>query len=119
LREWSRPGVFEAAEAMAVHLIDGILRVASENGIPLQAGNAGTMFGFFFTDQKVVDYTSAKTSDTSQYAKLFHAMLERGIYLAPSQFEAAFMSSAHEEGVIKETLEAFEAAMAGLTVSVP
>lgn len=114
LREWSRPGVFEKAEAMASKLVTGISSAGHEHSIPVQAANAGTMFGFFFTDQKVVDYTSAKTSDTARYAKCFHAMLERGVYFAPSQFEAAFMSSAHDEAVIGATLEAFNQTMADL-----
>ena len=66
----------------------------------------GSLFCTFFTDREVVDYASAKTSDTKRYAKFFHAMLERGVYFAPSQFEVGFMSLAHNEHDIEQTLRA-------------
>jgi glutamate-1-semialdehyde 2,1-aminomutase len=66
----------------------------------------GSLFCAFFTDREVVDYASAKTSDTKRYAKFFHAMLERGVYFAPSQFEVGFMSLAHSEQDIEQTLRA-------------
>ena len=64
------------------------------------------MFTFFFTDQPVTDYESAKRSDTAKFGKFFRLMLERGIYLAPSQFEAAFLSAAHTEEDIAKTVAA-------------
>lgn len=64
------------------------------------------MFSIFFTDQDVVDYDTACTSDTEAYRIFFHTMLEEGIYLAPSQFETAFVSSAHTEEDIQKTIEA-------------
>jgi glutamate-1-semialdehyde 2,1-aminomutase len=64
------------------------------------------MFTWFFTDQPVTDYESAKRSDTARFARFFRGMLERGIYLAPSQFEAAFVSAAHSEEDIRETIAA-------------
>jgi glutamate-1-semialdehyde 2,1-aminomutase len=66
----------------------------------------GSMFTFFFTDQAVTDWESAKRSDTARFAKFFHFMLERGVYLAPSQFEAGFVSAAHTEDDIRQTVEA-------------
>ncbi len=114
LREWSKPGIFEQTEAATTRLVAGIAQIARECGIPLQAASAGTMFGCFFTDQKVIDYTSAKSSDTARYGRFFHALLEQGVYLAPSQFEAAFMSSAHDAAIIDQTLQAVRAAMAAL-----
>jgi glutamate-1-semialdehyde 2,1-aminomutase len=69
----------------------------------------GSMFTFFFTDQPVTDYASAKTSDTARFAKFFHWMLEHGVYLAPSQFEAGFVSAAHTEQDIARTVEAARA----------
>ncbi|HVO44142.1 MAG TPA: glutamate-1-semialdehyde 2,1-aminomutase, partial [Aggregatilineales bacterium] len=74
LREWTQAGCFEAAEAATTALVTGMQRIADDAGIPLQAACAGTMFGFFFTDQKVMDYPSAKTSDTARYARVFHAL---------------------------------------------
>ena len=66
----------------------------------------GSMFTFFFTDQPVTDYESAKRSDTARFGRFFRLMLDRGIYLAPSQFEAAFLSAAHTDADIDKTLEA-------------
>ena len=66
----------------------------------------GSMFTFFFTDQPVTDYESAKRSDTARFGRFFRLMLERGVYLAPSQFEAAFLSAAHSEQDIDRTVEA-------------
>ena len=66
----------------------------------------GSMFTFFFTSQPVTDYESAKRSDTARFARFFRAMLEQGVYLAPSQFEAAFVSAAHSEEDIRRTLAA-------------
>ena len=68
------------------------------------------MFGAFFTAEPVVDETTAKQSDTAAFAMFFHAMLDRGIYLAPSQFEAGFVSLAHDESLIAETIDAARAA---------
>ena len=107
LREWSKPGIFAETEKQTTRLIDGISAISHETGIAIQAGSAGTMFGFFFNEQPVTDYVSAKTSDTKRFAACFHAMLERGVYLAPSQFEAGFMSSAHTPAIIDQTLDAF------------
>ena len=64
------------------------------------------MFTFFFTDRPVTDYESAKRSDTARFGRFFRLMLDRGIYLAPSQFEAAFLSAAHSEADISKTLDA-------------
>jgi glutamate-1-semialdehyde 2,1-aminomutase len=66
----------------------------------------GAMFTFFFTDQPVTDWESAKRSDTARFGRFFRAMLDRGIYLAPSQFEAAFLSAAHTDNDIQRTIEA-------------
>jgi glutamate-1-semialdehyde 2,1-aminomutase len=72
----------------------------------------GAMFTFFFTDRPVTDWESAKRSDTAKFGRFFRAMLERGIYLAPSQFEAAFLSAAHSEEDIRRTTEAAAEAIA-------
>jgi glutamate-1-semialdehyde 2,1-aminomutase len=116
LRGWSQPGIFEKTEAATTQLVNAITQIARENGIPIQAASAGTMFGFFFTESPVVDYASAKTSDTARYARFFHAMLGQGIYLAPSQFEAGFMSTAHDSSIIERTLDGFRSAIATLAI---
>jgi glutamate-1-semialdehyde 2,1-aminomutase len=117
LEEWSRPGVFEAAAQATRTLIEGIAALARQAGIPLQTDQAGTMFGFFFTEEPVRDYASAKTSDVQRYAKFFHAALERGVYLAPSQFEAGFTSAAHTREVVAQALEGLEGAFRSIAAS--
>jgi glutamate-1-semialdehyde 2,1-aminomutase len=109
LRAIARPGVFERLERTTAALCDGLARAAQAAGIPIQPGAAGSMWGFFFAPAPVTDYASAKRlADTARYARFFHAMLERGVYLAPSQFEAAFVSLAHDDAVVARTLAAAE-----------
>jgi glutamate-1-semialdehyde 2,1-aminomutase len=107
LKAIGRPGVFERLERMTGALCEGLTRVAAEADIALQAGAAGSMWGFFFAAEPITDYASAKRSaDTARYARFFHAMLERGVYLAPSQFEAAFVSLAHDDALVGQTIDA-------------
>jgi glutamate-1-semialdehyde 2,1-aminomutase len=112
LRAISHPGVFEQLEALTTALCDGFQRAARAAEVPLQTAHIGSMWGFFFADQPVTDYASAKRSDTAAYARFFHAMLERGIYLAPSQFETAFVSTAHDQTLVARTIEAAAQAFA-------
>jgi glutamate-1-semialdehyde 2,1-aminomutase len=105
LRELAAPGVYDRLEKAAAALATGFRDAAKEAGIALQSASAGSMWGFFFNLDDVTDYASARRSDTARFARFFHEMLERGIYLAPSQFEAAFVSTAHSPEVIEETLE--------------
>jgi glutamate-1-semialdehyde 2,1-aminomutase len=93
------PEVYDQLEARA-----GELCAAAPAGVTVN--RVGSMFTWFFTDQPVTDYESAKRSDTARFGRFFRAMLERGIYLAPSQFEAAFVSAAHTEEDIRETIAA-------------
>ena len=93
------PDVYEQLEERSA-----ALAAAAPPGITVN--RVGSMFTFFFTDQPVTDYESAKRSDTARFAKFFRLMLERGIYLAPSQFEAAFVSAAHHEADIERTIQA-------------
>jgi glutamate-1-semialdehyde 2,1-aminomutase len=111
LSAWSEGEVFAQTAARTHRLVTGLREIAHTVGVSLQASDAGTMFGFFFADQPVTDYASAKTSDTARYARVFHGLLQRGVYVAPSQFEAGFMSAAHGEGDIDQTLGAFEGAL--------
>jgi glutamate-1-semialdehyde 2,1-aminomutase len=88
---------------------------AEEAGIALQTAQAGSMFGFFFSAQPVTNYAEAKAYvDTRRYGRFFHVMLERGVYLAPSQFEAAFLSTAHTPEIVDATIEALPEAFAVL-----
>lgn len=102
----SRPGVFAKAEHAATQTVKMLTAWARGNGYPFQAASVGTMWGSFFTDTPVVDYETAKTADTARYARFFHGMLKHGVYLAPSQFEAAFTSIAHDETVLGEVTAA-------------
>ncbi len=108
-------GMFDAAAGLAEKLVAGVEAAAADAGIPVQAAQAGTMFGFYFLKDagaRITDYDSAKAyADTERYARFYHAMLARGVYLAPSQFEAGFVSSAHTPELIDETLDAVRAAL--------
>jgi glutamate-1-semialdehyde 2,1-aminomutase len=105
-------GVFDSIANRTVDLVEGIAEVANSARIPIQIASAGTMFGFYFLKEegaKITDYASAKEyADTERYGKFFHAMLNRGFYFAPSQFEAGFVSSAHTRADVEATVTAFE-----------
>ncbi len=102
----TRPGMWESLEKAAADLGSGLEAAAREAGIPIRQTRAGTMFTTFFTETEPRDWPSVKTCDTAKFGKYFHAMLENSIYLAPSQFEAGFVSTAHTTEVIARTLEA-------------
>jgi glutamate-1-semialdehyde 2,1-aminomutase len=106
---------FDQAAKLAETLTDGLRGLAEETGVPLQTGSVGTMFGCYFLHtpgQRITSYATAKQyADTQRYARFFWAMVERGVYLAPSQFEAGFVSSAHGETEIAATLAAAREAL--------
>jgi glutamate-1-semialdehyde 2,1-aminomutase len=101
-----RPELWDELAARTDRLAGGILEAAHRAGIPLTGHRVGTMFSVFFTETTVKDWPTAKTSDTVLFGNYFRGMLERGIYLAPSQFEAGFMSAVHDDTVIEATLNA-------------
>lgn len=101
-----RPGTYERLTAMTTRLITGLNANMEKLGLPYRGKSIGSMFGIFFTDKQVVDYDTALTSDTKLFARYFHAMLRWGFLLAPSQFEAGFMSLAHTEADIDATVAA-------------
>ena len=84
----------------------GVAQKAREAGVTLQVQQAGSMFGFFFSDKEVTDYETSAAADQEAFKVWFKAMLEQGIYLAPSQFETLFMSGAHTDEEIDRTIEA-------------
>ncbi len=92
-------------------LTDGLQAIADGEGIAFSTTRVGAMFGLFFTAEKVETYAQATAADTAMFNRFFGAMLERGVFLAPSAYEAGFMSGAHDENVIAETLEAARGAM--------
>jgi glutamate-1-semialdehyde 2,1-aminomutase len=109
LRTLLADGIFDSIVQMTETLVKG-LNAAALTRVPLQASHVGTMFGFYFlktAESAITDYASAKQyADTDRYARFFHAMLEQGVYFAPSQFEAGFMSSAHTPEDVQTTLSA-------------
>jgi len=112
LKELQKPGTWEALEAASVKLSAGLNAAAKDAKARVVLQRVGTMFTLFFARQPVVNWTTAKVSDTQKFAAFFRAMLESGVYLAPSQFEAGFMSTAHGEAEIKATVAAAERAFA-------
>lgn len=112
LRAIREPGVFARLAQTTSALVEGMTERAERIGVPFQAAAIGSMWGFFFTNAPVHDYASAKQADTARFGRFFHAMLDHGVYLAPSQFEAAFVSLAHTDALIGATLTAAEQAFA-------
>src|SRR5262249_6715094 len=110
LRLLREPGVYERLEQLAQRLVTRLGQAAAEADIPYTANPVRPLFTGCFTSAPVTDYASARHADTSAYARYFHAMLDQGIYLAPSQFEAGFVSLAHTDADIEATLEAAAAA---------
>jgi glutamate-1-semialdehyde 2,1-aminomutase len=110
LRALKKPGTYEKLERLASTLVNGLAKAAEGAGCPVQISRVGSMFTVFFTSDPVTDYKSARASDTERYGKFFQAMIEQGIYLAPSQFEACFVSLAHTQKDINATVRAAKAA---------
>ena len=100
-----RPGTYERLEVIAEKLASGLAAAAAKAGVPLTVNRVGSMFTGFFNRDPVTDYASAKKSDTARFARFFRALLEAGVYFPPSQFEAAFVSTAHSEADVTLTLE--------------
>jgi glutamate-1-semialdehyde 2,1-aminomutase len=106
------PMVHEQIVNRTSRLVQGLREVAARRGVPFTADSAGSMWGFFFRAEPVRSFTDARMSDVERFRRFFHAALERGVYLAPSAFEAAFMSAAHSADDIAETLNRLDDAMA-------
>jgi glutamate-1-semialdehyde 2,1-aminomutase len=111
LRVLEGPGVYDTLEEAASYLLAGLGELAKKHGVQAQVSRVGSMGTIFFTSRPVVDFASALTSDTKRFARFFCAMLERGVYLAPSQFEAAFVSLAHTKDDLERTLAAADEAL--------
>jgi glutamate-1-semialdehyde 2,1-aminomutase len=99
------PDFYDDLTARTVRLTDGILAEANKAGVPFSVNRVGGMFGLFFTGETVETYAQATTADVAAFNRFFHGMLERGVYLAPSAFEAGFVSSAHDDDVIAATVK--------------
>ena len=106
LRLLNKPGVYQELEERSSYLFNEMSRLAAKHKVVSTTNRVGSMGCLFFTEQRVVDFDCAQTADTQKFAHMFCAMLERGVYLAPSQFEAAFVSLAHDQEDIDKTLAA-------------
>jgi glutamate-1-semialdehyde 2,1-aminomutase len=114
LRALGEPGVYARLDAAGARLAEGLDDLFVRHGVPHQSNQRGAMLGFFFTSRPVVDLSGAKASDAAFYAAFFHALLDRGVYFAPSQFEATFVSLAHDDAAIDATIDAAEAALGAI-----
>lgn len=111
----ARPGAHAAAEETTRRLAEGLRARAAAAGVPLSTHQAGTMFGVFFTEtDPVTGFDDVAAADAGRFRHFFHGMLDAGVYLAPSAFEAGFVSTAHDDAALRHTLEAAERVLAGL-----
>ncbi|MDL1981238.1 MAG: glutamate-1-semialdehyde 2,1-aminomutase [Deltaproteobacteria bacterium] len=108
LMQLKKPGFYENLDKKADLLATGLEKAAEKAGVKARVDRAGSMLGLFFTDRDVKNFEDAKTSDLDMFSAYYNGMLEKGIYLAPSQFEALFVSAAHEAEHIDKTIEAAE-----------
>jgi glutamate-1-semialdehyde 2,1-aminomutase len=106
--------IYPQLEALSGKLVDGVAATAKDAKVPLTLNRAGSMFTWFFTSDPVTDWESAAKADTKAFGKFFRAMLDAGVYLPPSQFEAAFLGAAHTEDDISNTIAAAKGALSSL-----
>jgi len=115
LKELNKPGLYAGIDELAKKLVAGLRKALSDSGIVAQVNSIGSLSTIFFAPQAVSNYTDAKRSDTKLYARFFREMLNRGIFLAPSQFEAAFVSAAHTTADIDRTISAASDALKSIS----
>lgn len=108
------PEIYEAISKKVDRLAEGFKEASEKYGIPLQINRAGSMFGVFFTDQPVVDFASASSSNLKQFNAYYRSMIESGVFLPPSQFEGLFLSAAHSDEDIEKTIDAVHTAFQSL-----
>jgi glutamate-1-semialdehyde 2,1-aminomutase len=106
LKELQKPGLYERIRTLNEMLGTGLRKALNDSGVAAQINSIGSLSTIFFAANPVTNYAQARTSDTKRYARFFREMLQRGIFLAPSQFEAAFVSAAHTEADIDQTIAA-------------
>ncbi|HYU54503.1 MAG TPA: aminotransferase class III-fold pyridoxal phosphate-dependent enzyme, partial [Gemmatimonadaceae bacterium] len=105
------PALHAKIEKRTSALVEGLQKIADSLAVPLTAACAGSMWGFFFSRKPVRNFTDARESDVNLFRRFFHGALERGVYLAPSPFEACFMSAAHGDDEVATALERMRAAL--------
>ena len=115
LNELSRPGVYDKLEAISAELAEGIEAIIRQSGVPASLNRVGSLMTLFFTSGPVTDYAGARTSDTDAFAHFHRCLLDEGIYWPPSQFEAAFVSTAHLGGDIRRTLAVIRQAISSVS----
>jgi len=108
LKELKKPGVYEALNEKSKRLITGLGNAAQKAGIAARVGHVGSMLGMFFTDQNVANFDDAKTCDLELFSNFYQGMRQHGIYIAPSQFEVLFLSTAHDDEHVDATINAAE-----------
>jgi len=106
LKLLQQPGFYQQLEEKSAYLAVGIAKAAKDAGYPIYSTRVGSMICAFFTATRVTDWDTAATADTKAFAKYFRLMLEEGIYLAPSQFETGFVSAAHSQNDLDQTIAA-------------
>ncbi len=106
LKELKKPGVYEQLEGVSARIAQGLRDLCAQRRIPASVNRIGSMWTLFFCAEPPYDYASAKKADAARFGRFFHAMLDRGVYLPPSQFEAAFVSLAHGDDEVTRTLAA-------------
>jgi glutamate-1-semialdehyde 2,1-aminomutase len=111
LRETERPGFYETLERRTARLVAGIGDAARRHGVPVTTGHAGSMWGMYFAPGPVRNFAAAKAADANLFARWHRAALARGVFLAPSAFEAGFVSSAHTDADIDSTITQLDAAL--------
>ncbi len=114
LEQISKGGFYDALEQKAERLLEGLTQAAQKAAIAVQAARVGSMLGFFFNDREVKNFDDAKTSDLDTFASFYNGLRQNGIYIAPSQFEALFLSAAHDTEHIDATIQAAEKVLAQL-----
>jgi glutamate-1-semialdehyde 2,1-aminomutase len=118
MKSVQQEGLYEQLSNRVEQLCTGVQAAADKHGIPFTTNNAGSMFGFFFTEaKKVNNFAQVCECDQEVFKAFFHGMLEHGVYLAPSAFEAGFMSAAHSEADVNETIAAAEAVFAQMAAA--
>jgi glutamate-1-semialdehyde 2,1-aminomutase len=114
LQEIAQPGFYETLAQKTRTLVDGLDAAAKQAGVPFAADCEGGMFGFFLLPQLPQNYSAVMKSDAAAFGRLFHGLLDRGVYIAPALYEAGFVSWAHSEEDIRTTVDAFKEALRSL-----
>ena len=118
LKQLQKPGVYEALNERSKRLITGLGHAAKKAGIAARVGHVGSMMGMFFTDRNVANFDDAKTCDLELFSNFYQGMRQHGIYIAPSQFEVLFLSTAHSDEHVDATINAAEQVLEKLSPSV-